>query len=579
MTLYEESNNNNEKNRPDISRQQRAENMNVRIFTSIFFLLSISACDSTNNQSQTMFPEKLAWENYSHCLNQQAFYKQGEEKQLFVCSVEYKAGMKKHFPEWELGHEYMGIASRDRAFSFDPVYEQIYFQDFSNGSAFLYRKKGEQFFSRYNTLTNTSEITPIEHLESGKVFYGIPRNEKLRKVDRSYSGAFSDQMTTYYVLDENFSILKVIENVDNDLDRKSIFPAVHTNRSTNRVWNNETRMVRHNINGRLFYQVYDTQGNKISPEIPFDEIVYFFQKTHMGIDDSAYDVNPWVDKGDGIYMPIIHFGEDYFFDGTKDYDGFIGFHVAPDDRKKYRGIFVGNQYPKQEKVFKHRSTYLLLQDDIGNYRTKKWYDFHAGQPDVISFIADLKKDPNNFYRDLIYLPFYSGEVSSDGNLVETKIAVYEELDGTYTVAEKQFEKQGLAKLHSENRFTSIEQVQNIVFARQTQLIANAKKAEEKRQEEIAYRSQQESFRAITDNIMQDSRTARNQRQENLKEKVAVLEHNEKNAKPNPFFNLDLKKIMDSEGAKRRASCFKKMSDSKKAYLSGSQGWYYQGSCK
>lgn len=45
---------------------------------------------------------------------------------------------------------------------------QTYFQDFSDGSAFLYRKKGEQFFSRYNTLTNTGEITPIEHLESGK---------------------------------------------------------------------------------------------------------------------------------------------------------------------------------------------------------------------------------------------------------------------------------------------------------------------------------------------------------------------------------------------------------------------------
>lgn len=559
--------------------------MNFRNNAFLFLPLFLLACASTDPQLETVYIKKLTWEKYKGCSERLEYYQRKEGKQFFICSIKYIKGMPKLYPDWEEGKEYMALATKDREFQLEPIYDQIYIPKpasitSSAPTSFLYRKKKGDFFTRYDVVTNTKELTPIDHLEPGKVHYRSPIVDKVSKENRLYSGAFSDNMKNYYILDNELKIIKKIQNVDNDIDRKLIFPPVHSLSITHNVpANGRTRMIRHNLNGRVYYQVYDTQGNKVGDEIAYEKVTYFFQKTNFYLKSVAYDVRPWVDKGSGVYMPIIHYGANGFFDGTKDYGDYLGQYIEPDNNKNYEGIFVGYQYPREKIVKKSRSTSMVFKDDKGIYMTRNWFDFHAAETSPEAAIIKLKQDPKNFYRELIRLPFYPGTLTTKGDLVEEEIVVFKDLDDSYSVSDVAFTKYMKASIHPVNSFSSVQEVETTLIKIQEDIIARAKIRAEKNRKEREFQDSIDAARARTDAIMAGSRADRDRRQNDHAARMAVIDHNKKYEKPNPLLNLDLKKIMDTAGAKRKAACYKKMSDSKKKYLSGQQGWYYQGKCK
>lgn len=555
-------------------------NFNNLVFMkfSIFFLIFITifSCATTDPLNEPTRPKLHAWESFTSCYDGMPYHLKKNDRQLFTCSVKYTAGMKKHYPEWQVGREYMAITTRDRKVSLEPIYDTIYHTQ----TAFIYRKNEGDFFTKYNLLTNKEETTPIDHLEPGKHPYESPIRDNIKKDRWKYSGAFSDNMTNYYIIDEELNIVKKITNVDNDQNRKSVFPPVHSLYETFKITTSEeTKMVRHNINGRVFYQVYDAQGSKIGDEIPYDKVVYFYLNTNPNGKYSAYDARPWVSKGSDIYMPIVHGGKDTFFDGTKDWGDFLGQYLLPDNNNNYVGIFAGYQYPKGTKAHMHRPGPMIFKDEKGLYQTKINYYFHYGVASPLPTIEKLKKDPKNFTRSSTILPFFTGEVNSEGKLAKYAITVYEELDGTYSIADGDFKARNFEEKYPVNSFTSFEEAEKASINLQQSLISIAKARAQKAQEEKKYQDDLKAARERTDVIMAGSRAARDQRQNDHAAKMAIQDHNKKFEKPNPLLNLDLHKLMDTEGAKRKAACFKKMSDSKKKYLSGSQRWYYQGDCK
>ncbi len=560
--------------------------MNYQKLLIILTLSFISSCASVDPQKETVYVKQLAWENYKGCKNKfNRYYQREDAKEVLVCSVKYMRGMPKHHAQWEEGKEYMAFATKDREFQLEPIYDQIYAPEPTYRSdpplkVFLYRKKKGDFFIRYDLRTNTEKVTPIDHLELGKTFYRATSFDKVRKDKRLYSGAFSDNMQAYYFLDNEFNIIKKIENVDNDIKRKLLFPPVHSLRLTFHVSaKNETRMIRHNLKGRVFYQVYDPQGNKLGDEIDFKKVVYFYQKTSRNVKDATYDVRPWVAKGGGVYMPIIHHGSNIFFDGTKDYGDFLGQYILPVKEDHRNKVFVGYQEAKGEKIQKSTAGPIVFKDDKGIYFTKLNYDFHGAAKAPMGTVNYLKKKPESFYREVLELPFYPGTLTSTGDLVIDEIEVYRELDDSYSIEKNAFIKRKMSSIHPVNQFKSIEEVERTLIKVQEDLIAKAKIRAEKDREKREYQESLAAARARTDDIMANSRSARDERQKNHSAKMAIKDHNKKYEKPNPLFNLDLHKIMDSAGAKRKAACYKKMSDSKKKYLSGSQGWYLQGKCK
>ncbi len=556
----------------------RGYNMkNYSLFYLLFFILS--GCMGNGYGGYTV-PEKLNWEKSAKCQNNSFSYKQGDEKKLFTCSITYKKGMPKLYPSWQEGKTYMGVSTLDRKFSFDPIYEHIWIERYSRNHTFLFKKYGDKNYSIYNLKTNVTTQTPIEYLEAGKVFNGSPITENVPAHLRYYSGAFSDSMKTYYILSSNLDIIKKVENVDNDPKRKALFPPVHTLTSTHTILaNNSTRMVRHKMGDKIFYQVYSADGNKVGSSIPFEKVHYFYQKTHYGSGKFPYDVRPWIHKGDDVYMPIVHYGKDQLFDATKDHGDFLGVIVKPDPNKVHSGVFAGYQYAPGKTVPLHRSTTFLFQDKKGNYKSTNWYDFHAHPGDPLKVIAELKKDPTNFHREMIALPLFTGATDSKGQLVETKVTLFQGLNEDYYFHKKEWKQHSLSSYEKNNSFSSIEKAQNVLIQKQNKMIANEKARQERMAKEEAYKKESERIRKKVAANMASNWAERDQREKEHADKMAILDHNEKHKKPNPLLNLDLKKIFDTAGAERRAACYKKMSDSKKAYLRGRQKWYYQGKCK
>lgn len=540
----------------------------MKRYFSLCFLILIS-CASGIQYQEANHPK---WEKHATCIfwMGKGYYPNNKNK-LSVCTIEVNERTPKLYPEWKIGKTYQGLMTFDRTVLLEPIYETI--AATSTGDKKIYVKKHEdKTFKLYEVATKSFSPTPIEQLKPGRKYSADPVNGNYRQF-QIYSGAYANDFKTYFVIDRNFEIVKLIEDVDNNSDREKLLPAVHSFNFTDTIdMNLNTRMVRHNKDGKLFYQTYDYQGNKIGREIPFEKVSYFPTLSgykNAKIKNATYNMTPWIHAGGDFYIPIIHGHKNFVYDAMADHKDFVGIEIIPEKRISYSKVYSGNIELKDTK--KMRPGSIVLLDKEGVYFSKLNYDFQMflSAPDYT--VEQLKKDPKNFYRTEFSLPYYSGRKSSKG-FIEEQIVVYESIDNTYQIDSYNWRTQSFAKEKKPNNFKSLKEVETFLLQIQEPKIKAIQAAEKRAQESKAIRDR------VAAN-MQASWDERDRREAQHAKKLEIMDRNERNKKPNPLLNLDIKKIFDTEGAKRRASCYRKMTNSKKAYLSGKQGWYYQGKCK
>lgn len=561
----------------------------IQLILILTSALLLAAC-ATNSDKST-HAKKLSWEKSAQCRNHlnNTLYDSKSTHNIYLCTIHYTGNVPKMFPSWETGKVYMGAFSRDRKFILDPIYEHVY-TEFDSRSRntdtyVLFKKYGETTYTRGGYKTDgsffTPTPTPIEHLALGYVQNSTPcRNPKTESHVCEYSAAFSNNKGTYYLLNsmQDFSIK--IENVDTDTDREEYFPSVYKLIFTNTIFTGMAPvMVRHNLNGNIFYQIYTADGAKLGPQIPYEKVVYFHLRTSTyELNKTApYQVRPWIHRGGDFYLPIIYFSNNTFYDINKpDYGNFLG-ATLKDFNGPASQAYTGAQVAKHPK-FKTPGGFAF-KDDQGVYYSYINYDIfmYNLNPDLI--IPKIQSDSNNFYRDTFGLPYYTGYIKNDGQPEKTEVRIFENMDNTYRINSVFWKTQSLSNIQPENTFTSIEAIETVLIENQKKTIASLAAAEKKRQEQEAYEAESKRIKDKVAKNMASRWAEQDRKEKEHADRMKVLDHNEKYKKPNPLLTLDLKKIYDSEGAERRAACFRKMSDSKKAFVSGRQNWHFQGKCK
>lgn len=541
----------------------------------LLIILFLFSCSSSSYKEV----EKLKWEQYAKCnANLGVTYYPTSKDNISVCTIKVNKWTPKLYPEWKAGMTYQGLITRARKTYLEPIYEVVAGEHKKNRQV-LFKKHDEETFKHIDLTTGKITDTPIEVLKPGRKYYMPPVNGDYSKFQK-YSGAYSNNFTTFYVMDRNKNILKIIKNVDNDIERAKLFPPVHSFHHSETIsMDNNTRMIRHKVGNRIFYQVYNFQGEKIGNEIPFEKV------THLAIPaayrnakltNPTFNMTPWIHKGDNFYMPIVHGGKNMVFDGHSSIKEFVGVALEPETYLNYSKFYSGNI--ELDKVERLRPREIVLMDKEGIYYSKRVYDFQGHPADPTTTVKNLLRDPKNFYRTKIELPYYSDRFKN-GKLVEEKAIIFIGLDGSAQIDNVSWKNQGFDKVRKVNDFNSFKEAEKFVMNEQDKNIKIEQARIKKRAEEKAERQAREAIKKRVQASMAATWAEQDRREAEHREKLRIMDENEKNRKPNPLLNLDIKKIFDTEGAKRRAACFRKMSNSKKAYVSGKQGWYYQGKCK
>lgn len=552
----------------------------------IAIALTLSACATDPYKRINVTP--LSWENAVTCNSDKRFYSPKYSHALYLCSVTYKKEMTKLFPNWEIGKTYMGLISADRKFSLEPIYERVWVlsNEFGKDSYVMYKKYEDKTYTFDGYYRNEKhppkKITPVETIKLGKVFNSKPC-DSLRTAPHKclFSGAYSNNGSVYYFMHPIDNFDSKVENVDTDPEREKLFPAIDKYRSTNLLTPmGNNIMVRHLVDGRLYYQVYDPSGNKVGDEIPYEKVEYFhLQTTSSSLNKSStFEARPWVHKGDDVYMPIIHYGEKFLFDGTKDYGDFLGFELRDLSNIPPDQIYTGTQLAENPKV--KTSTHLVFKDEKGFYFTWSWYDPFMHSQDPIAIANHAKALTTELYRTKLQLPYYSGRLNKQGELEQRQVNVIESLDGLWRITKKGW-KPEFNKYQAANEFKSIDEVQTLLTAYQKDVIAALEQKLKKEQEQAAYEAESLRIKKAVEANMAANWAERDRKEAEHNKKVAEMDRKEKEKEKKPFllFNIDFTKLYDVELSKQRAACFRKMSNSKKAYLNGKQKWYYQGDCK
>ncbi|MBD65420.1 MAG: hypothetical protein CME62_09440 [Halobacteriovoraceae bacterium] len=543
------------------------------------YLLVLIILFSCASGIQYNYVDKLKWEQYATCNGflGNGFYPKNKDL-LSVCTIKVNERTPKLYPEWKAGKTYQGLITRSRKTHLEPIYEVVAGEHTKN-KQILFKKHNEKMFKLLNLTTGKVTNTPIESLMPGRKYHMPSINGNFKEFQK-YSGAYSNDFTTFYVMDENKNILKKIENVDNDEKRAKLLPAVHSFHHTETIHMDfSTRMIRHKVGNRIFYQVYDFQGNKIGKEIPFEKVSHLAIPAayrNAKLTNPTFNMTPWIHKGDNFYMPIVHGGKNMVYEGNSNIKEFIGIALEPETYLNYSKFYSGSI--ELDKVERLQPREVVLLDKEGVYYSKRVYDFQGHPADPTTTVNNLLKDPKNFYRTKVELPYYSNRFRN-GKLVKEETIIFIGLDGRAQIDSVSWKNQDFKKVREVNDFKSFEEAEKFVMNEQDKNIKIEQARIKKAAEAKAAQEAREAIKKRVEANMASTWAEQERREAEHKEKLRIMDENEKNKKPNPLLNLDIKKIFDTEGAKRRAACFRKMSNSKKAYVSGKQGWYYQGKCK
>ncbi len=359
------------------------------------------------------------------------------------------------------GEYKFGLVRDDKMVLLEPIYDEIFFNHTLSYVSIIYVKnKNESTYKVYNRAEKKLIDTPITFFREGKPYSRKPQESSLKEMPH-YSAALSNGGSRYHILTADGPWKFVIENVDTDKNREREFPAIFRFYNSFKPWLDygDTVLVRHNVDGNLYYQVYNSKAEKVGKSLNYKDITYLQITSHSfkGKDSSIFNVTPWVHVEKDIYMPLLFGRNNRFFDPTANYDDLIGIRISDFKEGKEHSMSYSGAFPVMKKDLKELGG-LVLKDEKGFYYSKESYNLQANQgtiyknisTDPVQVAKDIKLQLGNFYRHKYELPFQSPET--------VMLTVYENYEGYYSIKPEQYRKYGITSVNQNNLFESLNEV-------------------------------------------------------------------------------------------------------------------------
>lgn len=408
-------------------------------------LLIIISCSSSN---KVWTVPTLSWEKDAVCTGKlDSTTSTKTSSKLYRCAVKVNGEYK------------FGLVTDDKTVLLKPVYDEIFFNNTLSYVSIIYVKnKGDRTYKVYNRVEKKLINTPITFFRKGKRYEGKPRNASLNEMPY-YSAALSDGGAKYHILTSDGPFKYEINNVDTDKNREKEFPAIFRFFDNYKPWLSygDTVLVRHNVKGKLFYQVYNLKAEKIGSPIDYNKITYLqiTSRTYKGKPSPVFNVTPWVHIKDDIYMPLLFGKNNRFFDPTANYGDLLGMLISDHPEGNY--VSYSGAQPVVKKDLKEIGG-LVFKDDKGLYYSKDSYNLQSNQgtiyknvfTDPVQVAKDIKLQPGNFYRNKYELPFKTPKV--------VMLTVYENYQGYFSIKPEEYRKYGMTSVNQSNLFESLNEV-------------------------------------------------------------------------------------------------------------------------
>lgn len=370
----------------------------IRFFHISIISLLLATCAS-NNKKVDHF--KQPWEKSKH-----AYCSAIRHTQFMKCSYKPEKGQTLLFPEAKIGKEYLGYRSANSHSSVLPKYEYLYIL----GKYLMVKAYGDKVFTKIDLATNKQSQTEVAHIIGRNLIHHdrqwhynlkLPRYTKI-----SAEEFYSLDRKTILVYSSEGQLLTKITNIDASPDGKWI-PSV-----------NYGRVVRHNVNGRKFWQAYNRLGQKIGPEVDAKKTKVLWHNLQTSRGNQAFKTRYrrflYEDLGNYIHKP-------YFSNGYNNLD----FDHAG---IKFKGVtleaYPKNIYGVDSFVFTGENGDFYAP---ANKKTYQLYVHHNGFKDAM--IASFK-DTTKHYKKVEYPKL---NFARNGVVEKATYRVQTMLDGSYII--------------------------------------------------------------------------------------------------------------------------------------------------